>query len=69
MSSFEVVGAEREPTGEVALILCRAVQERSTNAAKHAEARQVHATLCFGNESAKLGVSDVDPSLSGKAKN
>jgi signal transduction histidine kinase len=55
---FKVEGSERELSGEVELILYRALQEGLTNALKHSEARRVTATLDFGEESVSLKVAD-----------
>ena len=55
---FMVEGSERELSGEVELILYRALQEGLTNALRHSEARRVTATLAFGEESVSLKVAD-----------
>ncbi len=55
---FTVEGSERELSGEVELILYRALQEGLTNALKHSKARRVTASLAFGEEDVSLMVAD-----------
>lgn len=56
--SFEAHGAKRELPEAAELVLYRAMQEGLTNAAKHARARRVRATLTFSEETVTLAVSD-----------
>ncbi len=56
--SFEVEGEERELAEEVEIALYRAMQEGLTNAARHAKARRVWATLAFSECDVGLTVCD-----------
>jgi signal transduction histidine kinase len=55
---FAVEGEERRLPEEAELVLYRALQEGLTNAARHSNARQVSASLVYGDESVKLVVAD-----------
>jgi signal transduction histidine kinase len=55
---FRVEGKEQELAEEAELALYRALQEGLTNAARHSDARQVDASLAYGNEGVKLAVAD-----------
>jgi len=56
--AFATEGEERDLPGEADLVLYRAMQEGLTNAAKHAKARRVRTTLCFGDEGVRFVVAD-----------
>ena len=56
--SFRVKGEERELAEEAELALYRALRESLTNAARHSDARLVHASLVYENEVVKLAVAD-----------
>ncbi|RBQ19570.1 sensor histidine kinase [Spongiactinospora rosea] len=56
--TFEVEGPERPLDPDVELVLYRVLQEGLTNALRHAEAREVHGRLTFGEDRVTLVIND-----------
>ena len=64
---LRTTGPERPVEGVVGLTAYRIVQEALTNVLRHAQARQAHVDLAFGDEELVVRVADDGRGCDGKA--